>query len=162
MTALFVRLAGAVMLAVSLGLPGWAVANPLAPGAALPALLITDQHDRPVVVDAATRLLIFAADKAGSDLAQGVLKTQEAGVLGRIHAVYVADISGMPALITRMFALPKLKDLPFVVGIVRDAAQTAALPRQPGQVTVLALEAGKVLQIHHAGDADALKRVLGL
>jgi hypothetical protein len=115
-----------------------------------------------VTVDASTRLLIFTADKAGSELTQGVLKAQGPTVLNRIHAVYVADISGMPSLITKMFAMPKLRELPFSVGIVRDAALTAFVPRQPGQATVLVLEAGQVRQIHTVGDENALRQALGL
>jgi NADPH-dependent ferric siderophore reductase len=91
-----------------------------------------------------------------------VLQAQDARVLDTIHAVYLADISGMPALISTLFALPKLKELPFAVGIVRDAAQTAQLPRRPDQITVLVLDAGRVRQVLHAGNADALKQALGL
>jgi hypothetical protein len=157
------RLAGSALLASALLLPALGHAAPLQPGAALPRLQISDQNERPVALTPATRLVIFAADKAGSELAQGVLKAQPAGVLDRLHAVYIADISGMPSLITKMFALPKLRELPFPVGLVRDAAQTADLPRQAGQVTVLVLDAQqKLQQVKLAGDAAALKAALGL
>jgi hypothetical protein len=158
----FAHLTGAVSLAASLLLPGFVAAAPLVPGDMLPKLELSDQHNRPVVIDGSTRLLIFAADKAGGDLAQGVLKAQDAGVLARIHAVYLADISAMPALISTMFAMPKLRELPFAVGIVRDAAKTAQLPRQPDQVTVLVLDAGQVRQVLQAGNPNTLKQALGL
>ncbi len=141
---------------------GWASSPALVPGDALPPLQLTDQHQRPLLVDDSTRLLIFAADKAASDLVLDVLKAEDPGTLTRIHAVYVADISAMPAPIAKMFALPRLRELSFAVGIVRDADQTAALPRQPEQVTVLVLETGQVRQVLQVGDRNSLERALGL
>jgi hypothetical protein len=139
-----------------------AVAQPLVAGATLPALEVLDQHDRPFRVEAGTRLLVFAADKGGSDLVQDELRRRPPDTLARLQAVHLADISAMPSLVTRMVALPRLRELPFRIGLVRDARLTADLPRQPAQVTVLTLDQGVVRQVVHAADPPALRRSLGL
>jgi hypothetical protein len=154
------RLAGAAALA--LWLPAGAPAAPLQPGAELPALQISDQHQRPLKLDASTRLLIFAADMAGSDLVKGVLQGQAAGLLERLQAVYLVDLSAMPGLITQMVALPRLRELPYAVGVVRDAERTADLPRLAGQATVLLLDAGRVTQVRHVGEPAQLRQLLGI
>ncbi|MET3514044.1 hypothetical protein ABIC63_001815 [Pseudacidovorax sp. 1753] len=153
--------AGAALLAVAL-LPGAGAAeSELAVGSALPPLSVNDQFDRPVVVDASTRLVLFAADKAAGDVATEALKAHPE-VLAQQRLVYLADISGMPAVITRMFALPKLRDLPFPVGLVRDAQVTAALPRKAGTLTLLVLDQGTVRGIEFLRDADAVRTRLGM
>ncbi|WP_052383601.1 hypothetical protein [Pseudacidovorax intermedius] len=153
--------AGAALLAVALLPAAGAAESELAVGSALPPLSVNDQFDRPVVVDAGTRLVLFAADKAAGDVATEALKAHP-DVLAQQRLVYVADISGMPAVITRMFALPKMRDLPFPVGLVRDAQLTAALPRKAGMLTLMVLEGGTVRGIEYLPDAAAVRSRLGI
>jgi len=143
-------------------LPLCAAAAPVEPGGALPALTLTDQHDKPWTVAPSTKQLLFAADKAGSDLANAVLAAQSPGFQSDGGIAYLADISAMPALVTRMFAVPKLRELPFSIGLVRETAVVADLPRQPGKVTVLDLDQGVITQIRYAADAQALRLALGI
>jgi hypothetical protein len=154
------RLRGAAF--ALLVLAGGVQAEPLVVGASMPPIAVESQHGQAVSITPATRKLIFAADKAAGDLATSVLAPEPAGVLDRLNAVYLADISGMPAFVTRMFALPKMRELPFAVGLVRDAAVTADLPRQPGEVTVVDIDQGRAVQIRSAADAAALRKLLGL
>lgn len=149
------------MLAVALLPAAGAAESELAVGSALPPLSVNDQFDRPVAVDAGTRLVLFAADKAAGDVATEALKAHPE-VLAQQRLVYLADISGMPAVITRMFALPKMRDLPFPVGLVRDTQLTAALPRKAGMLTLMVLESGTVRGIEYLPDAAAVRSRLGI
>jgi len=155
------RAGAALLLAVALLPAAGAAESELAVGSALPPLSVNDQFDRPVVVDASTRLVLFAADKAAGDVATEALKAHPE-VLAQQRLVYLADISGMPAVITRMFALPKMRDLPFPVGLVRDAQVTAALPRKAGTLTLLVLDQGTVRGIESLPDAAAVRTRLGM
>ena len=91
-----------------------------------------------------------------------MLAAQPAGVLDTLNAVYFADISGMPALVTRMFALPALREMPFAVGLGRDATQLADLPRQKGAATIVRVADGKVATIEYARNAGQLMQAIGL
>lgn len=139
-----------------------AMAAPLAPGAVFPVLNLEDQHGKALAVSSSTRVVLFAADKAASDLVNALLAAQPAGVLDRLHAAYLADISAMPAVITRMFALPALRALPFRVGLAREASLLADVPRQRGAVSVVRLSEGRVDNIGFASDEAQLKSALGL
>ena len=144
---------------------GPALAAPLAAGSALPALSLKDQHDKPVAVPADTRWVLFSAEKPVSDMVASVLSTEPAGVMGRTHLVYVVDISGMPAMVTRLFALPKLRDLPYSIALVREAAdlaQVADIPRQPGAATLLRVDNGRIVQVTPMGSAADLRAALQL
>lgn len=143
-------------------LPLWAGAALLVPGSPAPLMALEDQHGKPIAVGAATQIIVFAADKKASDFVNQVLAAQNPAVLDRLQAVYVADISAMPGVITRMFALPKLRELPFAIGLVREAVQAADLPRQVGAATVLRLQGGKVNTVEYAKNADQLRSMLGL
>ncbi len=140
-------------------------AAPLVPGMATPTITLADQHGKPVRVDAGTHRLLFSAERPVSDMVSKLLSAQPAGVLERQQTVYVADISSMPALVTRMFALPKMRELPFSIGLATDAAmaaQLADLPRQPGAATVLRFVDGRLADIHLARNESQLRAALGL
>ena len=137
-------------------------AEAVGPGQPLPPLALADQHDAPWRVEPGTRLLVFAADKAASDLAAEALGADGAQRLAAQRALYLADIHAMPALVTRMFALPALRALPYRVGLARDAAQAAGLPSRRGQVTLLELDAdGRVGAVAYAADVATLRARLG-
>jgi hypothetical protein len=154
-----IALWAAIWISVSAG------AAPLAAGADMPTLRLNDQHDKPVLVGPATRWVVFTDEKPVTDMVSAVLAAEPAGVADRLRLVYVADISGMPALVTRMFALPKLRELPFPVALVRETAQVARvtdIPRTAGSATVLRLEGGRVTQVSTARQAAELRALLGL
>jgi hypothetical protein len=148
-----------------LSIPRTAYAAPLFAGSAMPPLSLSDQHDKPAAVGPSTRWVVFTAEKAVSDMVSAVLTAEPAGTVERMRLVYVADISGMPSLVTRMFALPKLRELPFPIALVRDPAQVtqvADIPRVPGSATVLRIDAGRVALVVMARQAAELRAALGL
>lgn len=141
------------------------MAAPLGAGAALPALVLKDQHDKPVAIPADTRWVLFSAEKPVSDMVGAVLSAEPAGVMGRLHLVYVVDISKMPGMVTRMFALPKLREQPYPIALVREApevAQVADLPRQPGAATLLHLDSGRITKVTAVASAAELRTALQL
>lgn len=139
-----------------------ACAAPLAVGDTLQLPRLEDQHGNAFDVAPTTRTLLFAADKAASDLVTQALEGLAAERIEALQLRYVADISAMPALVTSMFALPALRKRPYPVGLVRDAALTGELPREGGSVTVLRLEGGRITALAYAATPGALRRVLGL
>jgi hypothetical protein len=150
---------------LAMALPLRAHAAAFAVGEPLPTLTLNDQHDKPLSIGPETRWLLFTSEKAVGDMVSSVLSAEPVGVLDRLHLVYVADISAMPAVVTRMFALPKLRALSFSIALVRDPmqiAQLSELPRQPGSATLLRLEERRVVQVITVGSAGELRAALGL
>jgi hypothetical protein len=151
-----------VALALALALPLCAVAGPIEPGRPLPALRLKNQHDQDWQVPAGTRLVVFAAGRKASNLALTVRGAQHKGFLESRHAVYLADMSKMPGLITRTFALPALREQPFEVGVSLDETLLAGWPRQDDAVTLIGLEAGRVTHFQYASSEAQLRTALGL
>ena len=68
----------------------------------------------------------------------------------------------MPSAIARMFAIPKLRELSFPVGLARDAAAVAELPRRAGSVSVLHLKLGRVTKLQFVQTEAQLLQALEL
>lgn len=133
----------------------------LQPGAALPSLTeLKDQNDKPVAIAPETRIVFFASEMGGSRVMTRVLDSLPATTLKDKQAVYIADISEMPAIFTTIVALPRLQKTGYTVGLIRNAKDGASLPRKPGAVTVMRLEAGKVSSVDFVKDAQQIKRHL--
>lgn len=128
----------------------------------LPNLTLTDQHDQPQTVGPETRYLLFTADKDASNLADAVLDGQTSETLETARIRYVADISGMPGMVTMMFALPKLRRRPYPILLGRTQEDTQAVPREPGKVTVIVADGGSVTALHHLDEVARIRQALGL
>ncbi len=116
----------------------------LGEGDALPAWNLKDQHDKPASVPADTVQILFAADNDASKLITAYLDAKGGNWLKETRRVYVADIHKMPGLITRMLALPKLRDKPYPIALGREEGDLATWPRQKACVTLFPVAAGKL------------------
>ena len=76
------------------------------------------------------------------------------------RAVYVADISGMPGLIAKTFAIPAMRDRPYFMLLDRDGETTARLPDIEGQATLVFLDRLAVRRIVNVTEAPAVQREL--
>lgn len=147
------------LLAALILLPALAGAETAAlrPGDTLPTLKLNDQHEHPYAMPANTRVLLVTADKSSAALAHAVLKDIPKTEQERRGIVNVADISGMPSLVTSMFALPKMRDYGYRIMIGMDPGQTAMLPRAADAVTLVELESGRIKSVEDVRDIPALK-----
>ena len=151
------------LLAVAAGLPTVASAQTTSTvqvGQRLPALALKDQHDKPWQIDANTRLLMFAASRQASNLVQAVLQNLPPDQLTRKNALYLADMGKMPGIITRTFALPALKKLPYPIGVSTDESTLAAWPRQGDAVTLIELDQHLVKRISFVSTEADLRAAL--
>lgn len=153
----------ALVLLLVLGLPALALAQaatPVALGQPLPTLNLKDQHDKPWQITPGTRLVLFAAGRQASNLVQAVLEALPKDQLTQKNAVYLADMSKMPGFITRTFALPVLRDMPYPIGVSMDDTTLAGWPRQPDAVTLIDLDQGLVKSIRFVTTEADLRAAL--
>jgi hypothetical protein len=145
---------------ISLGL--WlaarlATAETLGPGVTAPAYILADQHDAPGAVSATTRALLFSHDMGGGTVVKEAFATTDQAWLDARGITYVADISGMPALVTRLMALPNMRKRTYRMLLDREGAVTRDVPRQAKQVTLLTLEEGVVQAVEFFAAGDPLR-----
>ncbi|XKF15383.1 hypothetical protein LL947_13155 [Halomonas sp. BLK-85] len=136
--------------------------SPLQTGDAFPSLQLPDAFGNAYQLPyPGVRHVLFSADMDANDLMKQSFGELEKGDFTAAGLVYVADISGMPRLVARLFAIPSLRDYPFRVLLAREAEQLAMLPREEGAVSVISLTAdGRVDNIDVALDESALADLL--
>lgn len=139
-----------------LGLNAPVLAAELKVGDTLPPITLKNQHDKPITVAADLQTLLFTIEKPASDLVNDYLLKQDKAFLSSKQAYFLADISGMPSMITKMFAIPKMQERPYDILLAYDAQEAAFMPRQKNHVTMVKMEAGKVAEILFVKDEAGL------
>jgi hypothetical protein len=151
-----------VLILIALLIPAVASADTLDIGDPMPILTFKDQYDASHTVDGTTRFVIFSAERDVSALVETALTDQSGDSLAAAGVQYISDISAMPGLITSVIALPKMRKRPYPMLLGFEAEETAVLPRQPGQVTLIRLEGGMIAAVQYIGDAATLRSALGM
>ena len=137
-----------------------ATAAPVDVGTALAGFTLDDQHGVPGTVDGRTRIVLFTREMKGGDVAKAALAGADQSFLDARGLVYVADVSRMPAVVLRLFALPRLRERPYRMLLDRDGTQTRELPSPEGHATVLFLTELRVTRIADYGSAAELRAAL--
>ena len=147
-----------ILALVSAAAPG--IAAPLTEGARMPPLTLADQHDVDGAVSADTRSVVFSRDMQAAKVVRDALGDHPAPLLDAARAVIIADISRMPSLITKLFALPAMRKRPFRMLLDRDGKVTADFPSARGKVTVFDLRAFTIERVEYVESADELRAAL--
>ena len=136
-----------------------AFANSLTVGTDIPTLTVKDQFEKEHIIDANIKTIIFSATKTEGTTIKEFLLTKDKDYLTTNKAAYVADITGMPGLITKFIALPKMKDYPFSVLLIDEANKTL-FPIKEDMISIISLENGKVTDIKYVKTAAELGQIL--
>ena len=134
-------------------------ANPLTTGESLPALKIKDQFEKEFTIDSSIKTIIFSASKSEGTTIKEFLLTKDKDYLTTNKAFYVADITGMPSIITNLIAMPKTKGYPFSVLLVDDSNK-GLFPVKEDMISIISLENGKVTDIKYVKTAAELGQIL--
>ncbi|MFO7581537.1 hypothetical protein [Guyparkeria sp.] len=133
----------------------------LGAGEHFPVLELEDQFgdERPVPGEAS--LVVFSGSKEADDTLSGTLAEVAGDALRAGETIYLSDISRMPGLITKLFAMPALKDRDYPVTLIREEGVGDALPATDGCVTLFHLsDEGVVGRIDEACEPEALRAAL--
>lgn len=124
-------------------------------------ITIKDQFEKEHKLDANVKTILFASDKGTSDLLRDYLLplSENKNILEENGAVYVADISGMPSLISKFIALPKMKKYPFSVMLLDDSNKDN-FTKEDGKIIVYSIEDGKVSKIEKISTSEELANII--
>ena len=135
-----------------------AIASSLTVGNTLPTLKIKDQFEKEHVVDANIKTIIFSASKSEGTTIKEFLLTKDKDYLTTNKAVYVADITGMPSIITSLVAMPKMKAYPFSVLLVDDSNK-GLFPVKEDMISIISLDSGKITDVKYVKTAEELGQI---
>ncbi|HJE02419.1 hypothetical protein AAX26_00058 [Aliarcobacter thereius] len=136
-------------------------ANPLIIDSSIDGIKIKDQKEKEHTLDANIKTVIFASDKGTSDIIKDYLLSisETENILDRNSAVYVADISGMPSIISKFIALPKMKKYPFPI-LLLDDSNKANFTKEDGKIIVYSILDGKVSSIEKISTKEELANII--
>ena len=136
-----------------------AFANSLSVGSDVSQIKIKNQFDAINPIAAETKTILFASDKATSDILKEYLLSKEGDILTKNNALYVADISGMPSLISKFIALPKMKKYPFSVMLLDDTNKDF-FGKEEGKIIVYSLDNLKITEMKSISTAKELEEII--
>jgi hypothetical protein len=157
----FFRLAVVLALFVASGCSSSPAVLPLAIGSQVDFNLLEDQRGNPFTHQDAMTTVLFVDSMKGNSLIRDTLKDVDVTCMSEGRVVYLADISGMPSLISTLIAVPRMRDYPYPVWLDRNGLATAALPVQEDAVTVLTLKQSAIVAVDHLREpAQLFQRLL--
>ena len=119
-----------------------------------------DQWDQPQALNSETKWLIFTANKESGKWVKEYLEGMDVEDMAVKKWLYVADISGMPSLITKFMAIPKMKDYKFSIALEKEGEVSSDWPKQEGAVNVYQLNALAIDKVHTLTSADEVNAFL--
>jgi len=155
-----------LMCALWLGLAALAQAGTpavLAVGQTMPSYTLKDQFDTYHTLAAPTHAVVLSFEMEVSKMINAYLAGKGKDVFTEQHIDYISDIAPMPALISKMFAVPKMKKYGHIVLLNRDDAFHTQFPVAKGKALIVLLDGDlKVTAIEQAATAAELAKALGL
>lgn len=138
------------------------LANTLDVNDPFPQVTLTDAADNSYQLPySGIRYVLFSSDMKGNDLVTEAYAHLDKDELTEAGVAYIADISKMPRLISRLFALPKIRDYPFRVLLIREKDFLTELPRQPETVTLLTLTADATIEaVIYTDSLEVLQKLI--
>jgi hypothetical protein len=136
----------------------------LAVGDSLAPFELPDQHGKPHAVGASLRVLLLTRDMDGGGVVRAALAEQGDGAsafLSARGAVYVSDVSRMPASVRNIFALPAMRKRPYAVLVDEKGEATAGLPWEPAKASLFWLEDLRILRFELARTPEQVLELLG-
>lgn len=121
---------------------------------------LLDQYDKPYTQNDDLRILLVARDMAGGKLVKAALEGLPKDYLEQRHAVFVADISKMPALISKMFAVPAMRDYNYRVLLDRESRVVSHYQVPEDGVLWITLQQGKAVSSQAFAAAPKLRDAL--
>ncbi|MFT0213290.1 FAD/FMN-containing dehydrogenase [Pseudomonas sp. F1_0610] len=130
-------------------------------GERLTPWLLKDQFDHGYRLNAKTQLLLIARNMDQAKLVQQALADKPKHYLEQKNAIFVADVSRMPKMISKIFALPAMRKYNYRVMLDLDGAIVSQYTRSDATVIYwLELQQGVVVQEKLFSDAKALSVAL--
>ncbi len=120
---------------------------------------LANQHGKLITVGNKAKIIFFTKEKTPSILLNTFLASKDKKFLSNNEAFYIADISGMPFLVTKLIALPKMKKSPYDILLAKKEATLAFVPHKTGHITIIKQSEGKIESIAFVNKMSTLKNI---
>jgi len=112
-------------------------------GKELKEYTFTDQFDKKHSLSNNTKKVIFVFTKPTGHLVKSYLLQQDKNYLTKRDIDFIADVSGMPSIIFKMFALPDFKKSNYTVLLIKDKEKSATFRDEKHKDSVMIITLDK-------------------
>lgn len=116
-----------------------------------------DQWGEPQYLNDQIKWVFLSKNKEGGEWIKSALEKVEITDLKQKKWLYVADISAMPSIISKLIAIPKMRDYSFSIALDKEGKTTENWPVQEEAISVYQLDR---LQIQNTQFLTSEKAVL--
>jgi len=89
-------------------------------GQKLEDFTFNDQFDKPVSLTNSTKKVMFAFSKPTGHLIKMYMSDKKPDYLTSRDIIFIADISGMPSIIAKMFAIPDMQESKYPILLIKE------------------------------------------
>jgi hypothetical protein len=134
-------------------------ANDFSVGKEITPFSLPDQFEKTHTIDKTTRTIIVSFEKdTGADM-NAFLATKSPDYLEKRNAVFIANISEMPSIITKLFAMPKMKKYKHDVLLINDE-EDKRFEAKEEKITIYKLVDGVVSKIDFVSTSKEVDEAL--
>lgn len=120
---------------------------------------LTDQFDRIHTITSDVSTIVITFEKETLNSVNDFLSKKERDFLEKNNAIFIANISCLPNIFTRMFTLPKLRDYKYPILLIYDE-KSAKFFEVENKITVYSIEDGIVKNIRYLNSIFELEEIL--
>ena len=120
---------------------------------------LTDQFDRIHTITSDVSTIVITFEKETLNSVNDFLSKKERDFLEKNNAIFIANISCLPNIFTRMFTLPKLRDYKYSILLIYDE-KSAKFFEVENKITVYSIENGIVKDIKYLNSIFELEEIL--
>ncbi|QDK45065.1 hypothetical protein DOM22_07785 [Bdellovibrio sp. ZAP7] len=124
-------------------------------GDSLSSFKIQNQFEEPAELSSETRWILFSSDMNAAKMLTEYLN-ENASKLDLRKTLIISDISKMPGLVAKMFAIPKMKKYNFKLALDRTGETTKDWPRKEGYLVIIKLSELKVESVEEVNTKEAV------
>lgn len=119
---------------------------------------LPDQFDKVHQVNSKDyKILIIAFEKDVAVMMNDFLKEKPDSFLKENSAVFISDIHKMPSFVTKMFALPKMREYKYPLLLIYD--ESNIFPSKDESLTVLKTKDDEIVEINYINDPAFIKTI---
>jgi hypothetical protein len=123
-------------------------------------LKFEDQFGEEKEISTETKYIIFAADMEGTKIAHELFDKKKGEFLTMKKAIFVGDIHKMPYVISKFIAIPKMRNYPYPILLIREEGKGSPFPREKGKLTGFVLDKLTVQSIKVLSNTEELESFL--
>ncbi len=121
---------------------------------------LKDQFDKEHTLTNDVKKILFAFSKPTGHLMKVYLGVRDVDYLSKRNIVFIADISGMPSIIAKMFAIPDLKESKYSVLLIKEKENAKRFRNEDhkNEVMIITLDNKIVKSVKFVSNEEDLKK----